>query len=509
MANSKPETDLLAPPELVLGFSQADDLVDVLVQSHQRVQRIAGAPLTLVLTGRGAVMTVTRPTFGSDFCGGVFEATVLEHEVSGLQMLAKSQAGIDCTFEGTRCRLTIETDPDDQGLFRKLLSRVSEEVELPETWRVRGERFADEPLSPGHLFRAMREMSASDVHLFPGSSPVLRVNGRLEEYSELPRASNVQIMDLVQSLAPENAWQKFVEDGQCSFRFQQPGQGYSRVAAFRKGGAPHCTIRFLSEEIPSFEELKLPIESMRELASLREGLVLITGMTGSGKSTTVAAIIDWINANRNVHVLTIEDPIEYVHLNQQAVVSQREVGLDVDSFTSAIRSGLRHDPDVIFVGEMRDSDTIRSVISAAATGHLVISTVHSSTASEVVNRIVSFFAPAERDLVRLQLHDCLKCVVCQRLLPAISGGRLPALEFMYNDSKKLSDSILESDSIGMRIGMQQTHSESTIFEEALLKLIKERKISEEVASEFAPNRETLEQMKIGTYRPPSLESFRS
>ena len=509
MSNSNPKADPLAPPEIVLGFSQADDLVDVVVQSHQRVQRVAGAPLTLVLRGRGAVLTVTRQTFGTDFCAGTLEADVLEHEVSGLQTLARSQAGIECEFEGTRCRLSIETDPDDQGLFRKLLSRLSEEIELPETWRVRGERFADEPLSPGLLFRAMREMSASDVHLFPGSAPMLRVNGLLEEYSELPRASNVQIMDLVRSLAPANAWETLVAEGQCSFRFQQPGHGYSRVAAFRKGGAPHCTIRFLSEDIPTFEELQLPIESMRQLASLREGLVLITGMTGSGKSTTVAAILDWINANRNVHVLTVEDPVEYVHLNQKSVVSQREIGLDVDSFTAAIRGGLRHDPDVIFVGEMRDSDTIRSVINAAATGHLVISTVHSSTASEVVNRIVSFFAPAERDLVRLQLHDCLKCVACQRLLPAVNGGRLPALEFMYNDSKKLSDSILESDSIGMRVGMQQTHSDSSIFEEDLLRLFKAKKISEEIASEFAPNPETLEQMKIGTYRPPSLESFRS
>ncbi|MCA9096857.1 MAG: Flp pilus assembly complex ATPase component TadA, partial [Planctomycetaceae bacterium] len=206
-----------------------------------------------------------------------------------------------------------------------------------------------------------------------------------------------------------------------------------------------------------------------------------------------------------VHIVTIEEPVEYVHINQKAIISQRDVGVDVPTFADAVRGALRHDPDVIFIGEMRDQDTIRSAISAAATGHLVISTLHSNTSSEVVNRIVSFFDPVERDLVKLQLRDAIRCVMCQRLLPKVGGGRVPAIEFLFNDTKHLNDSILAGDTAGIRTGMQQPLSQSCIFEESLYKLWKDDLIDAQTGREHASSEEIFEQMRHGTYRPPMLD----
>src|SRR5262245_33496367 len=284
---------------------------------------------------------------------------------------------------------------------------------------------------------------------------------------------------LVQEMAPARDWRDLQERQQCSFIFHQVGLGYARVSAFIKAGVPHCTMRYLPEKIPSFEDLNIPRPAMERLAKLHFGLVLVTGMTGSGKSTTVAAMVDWINDHKEVHILCLEEPVEYVHGNKRSVVSQRDIGVDIGTFHDGVRGALRHDPDVILIGEMRDPDTIRSAINAAATGHLVRSALHSSTASEVVSRIVSFFAPVERDLVKLQLRDALRCVICQRLVQKAGGGRLPALEFMFNDTKHIADGILTGDTLAIKVGMQQDASGSTIFEKYLYDLTKANTINKE------------------------------
>jgi twitching motility protein PilT len=266
-------------------------------------------------------------------------------------------------------------------------------------------------------------------------------------------------------------------------------------------------MRYLPEKIPSFEDLSIPRPAMERLASLHFGLILVTGMTGSGKSTTVAALVDWVNENKEVHILCLEDPVEYVHGNKRSVVSQRDIGVDIASFQDGVRGALRHDPDVIVIGEMRDPDTIRSAINAAATGHLVISTLHASTASEVVNRIVSFFDPVERDLVKLQLRDALKCIICQRLVPKTAGGRIPALEFMFNDTKHIADGILAGNTMAIKVGMQQDSSASFIFEKYLYDLAKRNVIMLDTAREYASDRSIFDQMKLGTYVIPSVDSM--
>jgi twitching motility protein PilT len=358
------------------------------------------------------------------------------------------------------------------------------------------------------LFQAMLQYKASDVHLAAGERPLFRVDGQVRHSDLMPAMSGTQIGGLIETMAPAAEWKEFEQAKQCSFSFHQVGLGYARVSAFIKSGAPHVTLRFLPEQIPSFEELNIPAETMVELAKLHRGLLLVTGMTGSGKTTTAAALVDWINTHKNVHILCLENPIEYVHHNKRAMISQRGLGLDVLSFHEGVRAALRHDPDVIVIGEMRDPDTIRSAINAAATGHLVISTLHSNSASEVVNRIVSFFDPVERDLVKLQLRDCLQCVICQRLVPRKGVGRVPALEVMFNDIKAINDAILEGDTDGIRVGMQQTVGHSFLFETYLFQLLKKGEIELETAREFSTQVSMFDQLRMGTYSVPRLESIK-
>jgi twitching motility protein PilT len=355
----------------------------------------------------------------------------------------------------------------------------------------------------------MMKYKASDVHLSPGSAPIFRVDNEVRPSELVGALSAHQILGLVRTICGDDEWKEFEEQRQTSFNYHQVGLGYSRVSAFIKSGAPHCTFRYLPENIPSFDELHIPSDSMQQLADLHHGLLLVTGMTGSGKSTTVAALVDWINTNKSLHILTIENPVEYVHHKKRAIISQRNTGKDVKTFGDAVTGALRHDPDVIVIGEMRDPDTIRSAINAAATGHLVISTLHSNTASEVVNRVISFFDPVERDLVKLQLRDCLRCVICQRLVPRVGGGRLPTLEFMFNDIKPINDSIVAGDTDGMRIGMQQSVSHSFLFERYLHRLYKEGLITLETARIYATDQSVLDQMVMGTYSIPRLEAIKA
>jgi len=388
------------------------------------------------------------------------------------------------------------------------MNKLSIAIKLPEVWHAEGSDFRVDPISVEMLFYAMVQYRASDLHLSPGLNPVFRIDNETRHSELLNPLSAAQIRQLIREIAPLGFWEEFEQYKQTSFHFHQAGVGYARVSAFVKNGAPHCTFRFLPEKIPSFEELNVPPEQMRQLAMTHRGLILVTGMTGSGKTTTVAALIDWINANRSVHILTIENPVEYIHANKKSIISQRNLGGDVGSFSEAITGALRHDPDVILIGEMRDPDTIRSAINAAATGHLVISTLHSNTSAEVVNRVVSFFDPSERDLVRLQLRDCLRAVICQRLVPRKGGGRIPALEFLFNDIKPINDGILKGDTDLIRIGMQQTVSHSILFEQYLHRLYKEGKIELEVAREYATDVSILDQLLIGTYSVPRLDSIK-
>lgn len=496
--------------EVVLGVGQQGSLWSVVRIADEQLRSIHGSPRRMVVRSKGVEIEATRAGFEGDFESFKVRfpqpGPKLREAIQGcaarspsVWQVADEDGGIVLRCEGSAA--------DGTGKVREACDDLSKTVVLPEVWRVHGEEYRTAPLSPESLCRAMAQFKASDAHLYPGAAPVFRVDGTLRRGQGLDPLSSPQILDLIESIAPEKHRAEFAERHQCSFIYHQVGVGYARVSAFLKAGVPHCTMRFLPEAIPSFEALNIPRGAMEALGHLHFGLVLVTGMTGSGKSTTVAALVDWINANRSAHVLCIEEPVEFVHKSKKSVVSQRDVGEDVGSFHEAVRGALRHDPDVIVIGEMRDPDTIRSAINAAATGHLVVSTLHSGTAYETVNRIVSFFDPVERDLVRLQLRDALKCVICQRLVPRLGGGRIPALEFLFNDTKPIADSVLTGNTIGLKIGMQQTASRSFIFEKYLHDLLAREVISEETAREYASEPQVLEQMRLGTYAIPSLEAM--
>jgi len=275
---------------------------------------------------------------------------------------------------------------------------------------------------------------ASDLHLKPGIPPMLRINGTLVAIPE-PMMSDQSVGAYLDSIMPDRLRVEFKERQEADFAYELPGGERFRVNAFRQRGRITIAIRALRSPDGDFEGLGLPPVVERMASELR-GLILVTGPTGAGKSTTLAAIIDRINRTRRVNIITIEDPIEVVHSDKLAMVSQREVGVDTDGFGEAMRRVLRQDPDVILVGEMRDAETIDAALKAAETGHLVLSTLHTLDASETINRILEFFEGTRQDQVRRLLAGSLRTIVSQRLLPTADGkGRIPAVEVLVNTDR--------------------------------------------------------------------------
>jgi len=280
------------------------------------------------------------------------------------------------------------------------------------------------------LLRLALKNKASDLHLTVGVPPTLRIDGTilpLEEYSKLTVADAEK---LVLSIMNEKQKKAFEERGEFDFSYSIAGVGRFRVNAFRQRGSIAAVLRMISPKILSLDELGMP-SILKELAFRPRGLVLVTGPTGSGKSTTLAAMIDLINQQEKCHIITLEDPIEYLHSHQKSIVNQREIGLDSDSFAKALRSSLRQDPDVILVGEMRDMETISTAITAAETGHLVFATLHTSDAPQTIDRIVDVFPSYQQQQVRIQLSMSIQGIVSQQLLPRMgSAGRVAAVEIM-------------------------------------------------------------------------------
>ncbi|WP_448589062.1 type IV pilus twitching motility protein PilT [Thermodesulfobium sp.] len=273
------------------------------------------------------------------------------------------------------------------------------------------------------------KMNASDIHISVGIPPVIRKEGklvRLEEYGNItPKIS----FELIFSMLSDLQKKKIEEELDIDFSYGISGVGRFRVNVFRQRGVWGAALRLIPWEIPSLESLGLP-PVIAEFAKLVRGLVLVTGPTGSGKSTTLASLVNIINKTRECHIITIEDPIEYLHSHKKSIVDQREVGNDTKSFARAVRASLREDPDVILVGEMRDLETISAAITAAETGHLVFSTLHTNDAPQTVDRIIDVFPTNQQQQIRTQLSTALQGVVSQALLPKIGGGRIVAVEVM-------------------------------------------------------------------------------
>ncbi len=300
--------------------------------------------------------------------------------------------------------------------------------------KVQSDGAAVNKASIDQLLQLMVERRASDLHLTSGSSPCFRIDEDLMP-SEFPPMSDEEIRLMAYSLLTPEQVALFERERELDMSFGKQGMGRFRVNVFLQRGTVSAAIRLLPQKILTFDECGLPSKTMEELCRRKKGLVLLTGATGSGKSTTLASMVEWINKERQCHVITVEDPIEYVYVNKKAIIDQREIGSDTHSFANALKHVLREDPNVILIGEMRDLETIESALNIAETGHLVLATLHTSDAVQTVNRIVDVFPAHQQQQVRVQLSFVLLAVATQQLIPKASGtGRTLGIEVMIANS---------------------------------------------------------------------------
>lgn len=341
------------------------------------------------------------------------------------------------------------------------------------------------------LLLKAQEAKASDLHISVGIPPKIRVNGELIplDYEDMTPQDTKEIIEPILS---DKILDTLAMEGEADFSYAIKGIGRFRVNVFRQRGSYALVIRLVATEIPPAERLGIP-QSVIELTNKKRGLVLVTGPTGSGKSTTLASMIDIINSTRNEHIITLEDPIEYIHKHKKAIVNQREIGIDTNSYSKALRAALREDPDVILVGEMRDLDTISIAITAAETGHLVFSTLHTTGSANTIERIIDVFPSEQQQQIRVQLSNVLESVISQLLIPTKDGkGRVAAYEVMHG-TPAIKNLIRESKThqinsmiqTSKKLGMQ-------LMDDALYELYLTGKIDAEQALNFAQDDVTME-----------------
>jgi twitching motility protein PilT len=340
------------------------------------------------------------------------------------------------------------------------------------------------------ILKAAVEGGASDVHLKIGAAVIFRINRQLIAV-EAPEPTAEWMDAVVKHVVPKHLHRRLEEEHEVDFSYHAPGIGRFRTNLFQQRGEFCLAMRYVKTQVPSFEELAL-LDVLKKIAESPRGIVLVSGTTGCGKSTTLAAMIEHINANFKKHIITLEDPIEYVFEDNQCVIEQREVGLDTLSFGMGLKHVLRQDPDIIMIGEMRDATSFSAAMSAADTGHLVLSTLHTTNAAQSVGRVLDFFKMEERDTVRRQLAATLRAVVCQRMVTRIEGGLMPALEIMINTAtvrKLIEENRLEKLGAAVETGVDDGMQN---FNQALYNLVKERRVTEQEAMTKATNPQALE-----------------
>lgn len=331
------------------------------------------------------------------------------------------------------------------------------------------------------FFQYVFDNKASDLHLSSGKVPMVRVNGELEPVGALPELQHEDVLELLREMSPPSKWEQFERTGDVDFGYELPGLARFRCNFFNQRSGCAAVFRQIPSKVLTAQDLGLP-PILTKVAMLKKGLVLVTGPTGSGKSTTLAAMIDHANKNRKDHIITVEDPIEFVHQSQGCMINHREVGLHTESFAAALKGALREDPDIILVGEMRDLETIRLAVEAAATGHLVFGTLHTTNAAKTVDRIIEVFPPEEQNQIRNTLSTSLRCVVAQNLFKRCDvKGRCAALEILIANSA-IGNLIREGKTFqipsAMQIGKKQGMQ---TLDDAILELLNKKWISPEEA----------------------------
>lgn len=351
-----------------------------------------------------------------------------------------------------------------------------------------------------NLFRLMVKYDASDLHIKAGSPPIMRISGKIRKLETEPYSTG-KVRELLYEIIDDSQVAQFEEQGDLDFAYGLRGIGRFRINVYRQRGTISVACRKVNVEIPSFAQLNLEVKPMERIASFKQGLVILAGVTGSGKSTTIASMIEHINTTKRAHIVTIEDPIEYLYSDKKSFINQREVGVDVPTFQHALKYVVRQDPDVILIGEMRDPETFEAGLQAAETGHLVFGTLHASDVGSTVGRVLDLFPPDREGLIRQSLAFNLRAIVCQKILPSCKDGiNLVACQeilicnstvgklILENNEKKLRDVVRA----GEREGMQD-------FNQSLVKLHKQKLINQEVALQASPNPEQLKMNLKGIY----------
>ncbi len=331
--------------------------------------------------------------------------------------------------------------------------------------------------------------NTSDIHLKAGLPPVFRIDGNLRPLPKAPRMTAESVRSMCEAIMNDRQRVKFEEMNEIDLAYGVPGLGRFRANVFMQRNSVSAVFRAIPFKIATLDDLLMP-QILKKIAEEPRGLVLVTGATGSGKSTTLAAMIDYINSNRTAHVVTVEDPIEYLHRDRKCIINQREVGFDTTGFAPALKSALRQDPDVILVGEMRDLETAETALAAAETGHLVLSTLHTIDAPETISRIISMFPPHLQRHVRLQLSNVLRGVISQRLIPRIEGtGRVAAVEVMTSTGRvrELIDDQEKTVQLRDTIAKGYTTYGMQTFDQALMDLVKRKVISYDEALRQSSN----------------------
>jgi twitching motility protein PilT len=359
-------------------------------------------------------------------------------------------------------------------------------------------------LQVNELLKRLVDLGGSDAHLKVGQPPGMRVSGKIVPQGQHPLTPADTLAIAQEILSPEH-WDAFNHSGDVDCSYSVPGLARFRVNVMRQRGSISLVLRHIPETIPTFEALGLP-EICKTLVAKPRGLVLVTGPTGSGKSTTLAAMIDLINTKEAAHILTMEDPIEFLHRDKRCYVNQREVGTDTKDFNQALRRALRQDPDIILVGEMRDLETIGLAVTAAETGHLVLATLHTTSVMKTVDRVVNVFPPVQQTMIRMQLAGTLQGIISQNLVPKIAGGRVAALEILIaNDAVRAmirEDKMVQIMSVmqtGKRYGMQT-------LEDHLNELVASKVIAYEEAAARANMPDLIKRPGLATARPVGVGS---
>src|SRR5437773_742270 len=342
------------------------------------------------------------------------------------------------------------------------------------------------------FLRLMNDHGASDFHLTVGRPPMLRASGTIEtiRYRVI---SEADFGDMLEKVTPARIWADYVRSGDVDFSYEIPGVARYRVNLFRQQRGSGAVFRIIPTQIMSIEQLGLP-DQVRRIAEIRSGLVLVTGPTGSGKSTTLAAIIDLINESRSLHIITIEDPIEFVHPAKKCLIHQREIGTHATSFAEALKAAGREDPDLILVGEMRDVETISMALSAAEKGTLVFGTLHTNNAAKTMDRIISVFPAGEQEGIRNVLGETIRAVVAQQLLPKVGGGRVAALEILFA-SPAIGNMIREGKTPQITSAIQTGVKEGMIdMDSSIKKLYNEKKVTARAAYDKAIDKEQFKEL---------------